>query len=520
MYRRVLGSWVLLSLAAACGPKDENNGGGNNGIIQEGDMGSSDAATPDLDSPDADGTPDTGGGTDVVVPPGDPVLRIEPEELFVRVGETTNVEAWIDYDDETFPAEMATWAVGDPTLASFDEENRLVANDVEGATTVTVTVADFEGMELMASAPLHVSAVYGAVAAGGDFSCGTTALGSTYCWGGNTSKQLGNVAEDYSTRAKRLETTASLGAVSAGKSHACALDETGGPWCWGLNDRGQVGTAQLGTVAAPFGVMLEKVEELGLGDEFTCARTRISPVDPGAVGEIFCWGNNRSGQLGNPMVSTQTSNTLKVSLAAPERFIDLAVGARHACAITEGGDTYCWGDNSENQLGDQTMMMSSSTPVLVSSEYVALGAAGDWTCGRTSSGPVRCWGTSAGGLGDAGGTTSSASPVDVVAPQGVTLLIPVLGTSHACAAGAGAGGTYCWGSNDVGQLGDGTTTASPVPVAVETNPTFSELSLGTAHTCALSPMGDIFCWGANDRGQLGDGTEMFRRVPTFVRPPN
>ena len=89
------------------------------------------------------------------------------------------------------------------------------------------------------------------------------------------------------------------------------------------------------------------------------------------------------------------------------------------------------------------------------------------------------------------------------------------GTSTACGLTA-TGDTYCWGFNDFGQLGDGTTTGSLTPVLVSGGIRFSSISTNGGHTCGVTSVGDAYCWGENFRGQLGDGTTINRLTPVLV----
>ncbi|MCC6388236.1 MAG: RCC1 repeat-containing protein [Dehalococcoidia bacterium] len=196
----------------------------------------------------------------------------------------------------------------------------------------------------------------------------------------------------------------------------------------------------------------------------------------------------------------------------PPAITAIAAGATHTCAIVAGG-VRCWGSNADGELGDGTNTgRLTPVPVLGLGSGVTAIAAGDrFSCALTS-GAVKCWGANGyGELGD-GTNTPSNVPVDVSGlSSGVVALSSVHG-SHACA--ATASGAVCWGRNDAGQLGDGTTEDRPAPVAAAGVAGGAiALAAGGRHTCVVSAGGGVSCWGFGENGELGNGTTTSSLVP-------
>ncbi|MFN0178017.1 MAG: RCC1 domain-containing protein [Gemmatimonadales bacterium] len=243
---------------------------------------------------------------------------------------------------------------------------------------------------------------------------------------------------------------------------------------------------------------------VGSGPGATCGVTTASAA--------YCWGYNFSGELGD---GTTTSQPSPVLVAGGLSFATASVLGSHTCGVTTTGAAYCWGYNGRGQLGDGTAIDRSS-PVLVSGglTFAAVGpAGGDFTCGVTTAGAGYCWGANeVGQLGD-GTTTSRTSPVLVAGGQ--TFSMVTGGSKHACGVTM-AGAAYCWGFNGQGLLGDGTTTHRTSPVLVAGALTFATISARYQHTCGVTTAGTTYCWGVNDRGQLGDGTTTSRSSPVLV----
>jgi alpha-tubulin suppressor-like RCC1 family protein len=201
----------------------------------------------------------------------------------------------------------------------------------------------------------------------------------------------------------------------------------------------------------------------------------------------------------------------------------VALGASHSCAILDDGSVSCWGLNSNGQLGDGTRSPSlepekSSMPLGRKAVEIAVGSY--HTCTLLDDGTVRCWGSNEfGQLGD-GTTIERTTPVSVNLGQGKSALSVSSGESHSCAI-LNDRSVKCWGLNSNGQLGDGTTTdrSSPVQVAMSGEKTIM-VSAGSYHTCAISIDRTVMCWGDNWNGQIGDGTNTDSASPVVIAVPS
>ena len=208
-------------------------------------------------------------------------------------------------------------------------------------------------------------------------------------------------------------------------------------------------------------------------------------------------------------------NTLELKADANETAVggsnaaaqkSISAGRNHTCALLSTGGVKCWGYNGVNALGDGTYT-SRLTPANVSglsSGVSAIAAGGSHTCALLSTGGVKCWGYNFyGQLGD-GTRTDRTTPTDVSGlSSGVSAI--VAGLNHTCAL-LSTGGVKCWGWNSNGQLGNGSNTNKTTPTDVSgLSSGVSAIAAGETHTCALLSTGGVKCWGSGDLGQLGNG---------------
>ncbi len=225
------------------------------------------------------------------------------------------------------------------------------------------------------------------------------------------------------------------------------------------------------------------------------------------------------------LAMTPSADVATLTPPQPRPLPLLVAGGRfHTCVIGADHLASCWGRNARGQLGD-----GGSADRSVPGSVVALGRVSSLAVGGARGAPpdghtcavlegaeagqIRCWGANdVGQLGD-GSTMDRERPTPVA--QLTTAVEVGLGVAHACAR-TRDGAVLCWGSNRSGQLGDGTLTDSPVPVRVKGLADVIELAVGHYHACVRRSGGDVLCWGPNSHGELGDGGKINKLVPVAV----
>ncbi len=196
----------------------------------------------------------------------------------------------------------------------------------------------------------------------------------------------------------------------------------------------------------------------------------------------------------------------------------MRAGQEHTCGVTTDNRAYCWGRNRSGQLGDGTdLTRGRPTPVAGRHRFSLIRTGNRHTCALTPAEKSYCWGENGlGAVGD-GTTTDRRVPTAVVDGAGFKSL--GLGAASSCGVRAN-GNAACWGHNGSGPLGDGTSTSiQRTPVAVVGGQAWARVNGGVTadHTCGLTTAGAVYCWGQNNRGQLGDGSTVNRNVPTPVQ---
>ncbi len=357
-----------------------------------------------------------------------------------------------------------------------------------------------------------------AISAGDDHTCAVTAAGGVKCWGDNTWGKLGDGAT--TAQVFPMDVIGLSGeaiAISAGHHHNCALiraSTDGGAVCWGANYSGQLGTGDTTLSFSPVPVrgLSSGVRAISAGRLHTCALT--------TGGGVKCWGYGFFGQLGNGSKADSTTPVDVVGLGSGVRAISASPGADHTCALTDAGGVKCWGGNRLGALGNGGTTDSAS-PVDVSglsSGVRAIGAGGSHTCAVVTDRDVRCWGSNGSGQLGIGTFGLRLTPTKVVGlPDGTSAISA--GLDHTCALNT-SGAVYCWGSNARCQITDCTKLGEPRPLGgTGLTSGVIAISAGWYHNCALLATGGVKCWGANNAGQLGNGSTQNSGIAVAVIDP-
>lgn len=267
---------------------------------------------------------------------------------------------------------------------------------------------------------------------------------------------------------------------------------------WSLRITASDGQAQSAETEAVMTADLRRVKQLALGSNHSCALLN--------EGFVKCWGANGLGQVGNAS-ATGSFNTAQLVANQSDNVAAIASRYDHTCLVTLEGIVRCWGANAGGQIGTGFRGGSYNAPQDVAGlpvpvRTVATGAA--HTCALGVNGRLYCWGDNIAGQLGLQGAADATAPTWVSALAAPVSAVTV-GGAHTCALTTD-GVVWCWGSNASGQLGAGLGVSQwPIPVSVATGGAMAQVAAGGAHTCARSASGALVCWGNNSHGQLGNG---------------
>jgi len=343
--------------------------------------------------------------------------------------------------------------------------------------------------------------------------CALISTGKVDCWGNNNSGQLGNGSttdSDVPVPAIGLSGVKALATSYDGGSF-CAVLSTGNVKCWGANFDGELGNGNTTSFTLPVSVKnISTATAITGGDDGFCAVLSTSHVD--------CWGYGGEGDLGN---GTFNNSDVPVAVRTITNAVKVFAGYDGFCALLSTGHVDCWGYNGNGELGSGTFN-TSDVPVAVHTIANATAIAADRDdgtyCARLSTGHVDCWGYSGNGELGNGSTTSSDVPVAAVGISTATAVVGSADTSGSFCARLSTGHVDCWGYNGYGELGNGTTVTFTLPVAVKNLSTATAVTGGQDGFCARLSTSHLDCWGYGGNGDLGNGTfNSTSDVPVSVR---
>jgi alpha-tubulin suppressor-like RCC1 family protein len=352
---------------------------------------------------------------------------------------------------------------------------------------------------------------YRSVAAGSAHTCALAEAGEAYCWGSDFWGALGRGVRRWfrlGAAPERVVGGPVFQHLAVGSSHACGLVAGGDVWCWGKNFSGQLGNGERERDTEPAFAFEddESVPVQVLGgiafDTIVAQHQATCGLDQART--AYCWGSNFTWDLGIGSSDTGDARAEPTPVAGGHQFRLLGAGSSHACGVTADDETYCWG--LHNWAAPPGPDQASFEPVLVATDlpFVDLAPGGAYTCGLTTLRETYCWGFN--DDGQLGHADFDGSEMPTLLAGGFEFVALSAGGAHTCGLTA-TGGAFCWGANNYGQLGTGERdfTPNPDPMPVIGALSFSTLSAADSHTCGITPEGDAYCWGWMNSARLGNG---------------
>jgi alpha-tubulin suppressor-like RCC1 family protein len=418
--------------------------------------------------------------------------------LGVSPGGSSKVTAYtrtIDGNDAHGPLD---WSSDDPTIAEVAADGTVFGKNA-GSTHVHV-----RGGTAAASIAVHVPTEFTKVTAGFLHSCALKNDGRTFCWGENSSGQLGRAMAsptELPDSAKLPLRFAELRATPAGTCGRTISDEV---YCWGIVVNRSLTPERIG--------FPEPIKQLTAGARHICALA--------FTGKVYCYGYGLAAAAPPNTIAEPTSE-----IPSPVAFVSVVAGSWHTCALDVSGEAYCWGEDDHGQLGDslpeQTPNAGRITPARVAGghHFISLfsGPIGTHTCGLSDSGANYCWGSyvesntaattaSCRTLPPESGGVTRCSPVPVrVSIADALTFITTMGNSG-CGLTA-VGKLYCWGRTPDQNYA----TQSPrrLPEIIDFQQRFTDLAYGLDHVCGLNTDRVISCWGANQKEEAGQDFQIY-----------
>jgi alpha-tubulin suppressor-like RCC1 family protein len=360
---------------------------------------------------------------------------------------------------------------------------------------------------------------------GASHSCALRTDGAVYCWGRNDTGQVGDgTQQDRPTPARvaGLPVGRNVVQIAAGELHTCAMMDDNTVWCWGTNDQHILGQCEDATLVSSALPLMVHSWQASVAGSPTCDPTvafKATSIAAGGVhncavgtdGALYCWGENSHGSQGGQCgqdyaVLDPVPGPLKIAGTLTQGVSAVQTGDEYSCVLGTDHSVWCFGSNDLYELGQGGGNATGSyKPLavqgLADADYLVL--ADETGCVVTRQKTLFCWGS--GSTGIFGKQLTNLDHASYITNGSAAFSG---GTAGTICITQSDGSFSCFGANDLGQCGNGTSspqsTLSPASSATYLA-TVSKASLGTTHTCAITTDGALWCWGADDHGQLGDG---------------
>jgi len=346
------------------------------------------------------------------------------------------------------------------------------------------------------------------ISAGGTHSCGIKTDNTLHCWGSNSQGRTGlNTTTGNALVPTGISGGGSWKTINAEGLHSCGIKADDTLWCWGWNSSGQLGdnsvTQRIIPTAISGGGSWKGID---IGSTYSCGTKSDNSA--------WCWGSNSYGQLGD---STITDRLVPTAVSGGHTWSQITSGKYHTCGIKTDGLFLCWGRNRNGEHGDNSLSNNITVPTRISDSGAWLQVTMDpyASCAIKSDSKLYCWGNNGSGeLGSGSQYETFLQPTEV-SGGGNWIDVAMGGRYFTCGIKSG-GSLWCWGGNGSGQLGDNSTTDRLVPTAINGGGTWKQVTVGDNHSCAIKSDNSLWCWGDNASGQLGDNSTTQRLVPTAI----
>jgi len=336
-----------------------------------------------------------------------------------------------------------------------------------------------------------------------------------YGWG-RSGDTLGNGTADTIREPRLILDNNEFYKISASETNTCGLKTDNSLWCWGSDIYGALGNGAILTANSnvPLPIMAgHKFIDVDLGRFHGCGKKLDN--------SLWCWGSDFFGKQGNGAISGDIHEPTKLTTIS--NVSDFSLSSSHACAITKDYQTYCWGRDDEGQLGTGTNISGGAgdqrTPVLlkIPEPFISIKAGVSTTCALAASGNAYCWGENTNGqvgMGTIGGIINT--PTKVVGGH----KFKQISVNNGGCGLTNKGVAYCWGNDNNNQAnGDGTEVNTPTPLKVAVKEPFIEVPKQSNHVaCGIISGGEAYCWGADSLGERGQGATAVtsQTLPTKV----